>query len=140
MSEDEWRAFLISPVRPGILSTTRLDGTPHAAPIWFDLDDSSEIYFNTGEDTVKGRNLRRTGRASLCVQDDQAPFSFVTVSGPVSLSGDLEQVRRWATRIGGRYLGADRAEEMGARNGVPGELIVRLTPEKVVAYRDVADS
>ena len=88
---------------------------------------------------MKGRNLRRAGRASLCVQDDRPPFSFVTVEGPVTLIDDLDQVRAWAGRIGGRYMGADRADEYGDRNGVPGELLVRLTPEHVVAAADVAD-
>ena len=40
--------------------------------------------------------------------------------------------------VGGRYMGADRAQEFGARNGVPGELLVRLRAEMVVAMRDVA--
>ena len=45
---------------------------------------------------------------------------------------------RWATAIGGRYMGADRAEEFGARNGVPGEFLVRARITKVVAERDIA--
>lgn len=139
MSSDQAVAFLRSPVRPGILATVRADGRSHAAPIWFDVDDDGSLLFNTGEDTVKGRNLRRAGRAALCVQDDQPPFSFVTVEGPVTLIDDLDQVRLWAGRIGGRYMGADRTDEYGARNGVPGELLVRLTPEHVVALADVAD-
>ena len=139
MSPDEAQAFLRSPVRPGILATVRADGRSHAAPIWFDVDDDGSIVFNTGEDTVKGRNLRRSGRASLCVQDDQPPFSFVTVEGPVTLHDDLDLVRTWAARIGGRYMGADRAEEYGRRNGVPGELLVRLAPEHVVALANVAN-
>ena len=36
-------------------------------------------------------------------------------------------------------MGADRAEEYGERNGVPGELLVRLAPEKVVSAADLAD-
>lgn len=36
-------------------------------------------------------------------------------------------------------MGANRAEEYGARNGVPGELLVRLVPSHIVAARDVAD-
>jgi len=35
--------------------------------------------------------------------------------------------------------GADRAEEFGRRNGVPGELLVRLHPTKITAAFDVAD-
>ncbi len=74
----------------------------------------------------------------MSVDDDAAPFSFVTLEGTVSISADLGDVRRWAGVIGGRYMGADRADEYGERNGVPGELLVRLTPEKVVSAFDVA--
>jgi hypothetical protein len=34
-------------------------------------------------------------------------------------------------------MGADRAEEFGRRNGVPGELVVRLRPSKIVANFNV---
>ena len=54
------------------------------------------------------------------------------------MSEDLAEVRHWAARIGGRYMGADRAEEFGRRNGVPGELLVRVQPVHVVATIDVA--
>jgi hypothetical protein len=75
----------------------------------------------------------------MTVDDDRPPFSFVTVEGPVAISDDLVAVQGWAARIGGRYMGDDRAAEYGARNGVPGELLVRLTPEHVVSARDLAD-
>lgn len=127
MSDQEWRAFLVAEARPAVLATVRKDGTPHAAPIWFDVEDGA-LWFNTGAQTTKGRNLARTGLATICVQDDRPPFSFVMVEGRVELIDDLDVVRRWAARIGGRYMGADRAEEYGARNGVPGELLVKLTP------------
>ena len=139
MTGAEAQAFLRSPVRPGLLATVRADGRPHVAPVWFDVDDDGSIVFNTGADTVKGRNLVRDGRASLCVQDDQPPFSFVTVDGTVAIVDDLDEVGAWAARIGARYMGADRAEEYGERNGVPGELLVRLVPTHVVALADIAD-
>ena len=135
---DEWMAFLLADARPAILATTRSDGRPHAAPVWIDVDQGA-VWFNTGADTVKGRNLARTGVASICVQDDRPPFSFVVVEGTVELIDDLELVRAWATRLGGRYMGADRAEAYGARNGVPGELLVKLSPTKVISAIDVAD-
>jgi PPOX class probable F420-dependent enzyme len=139
MDEAEWRAFLRSPVRPAVLATTRKDGRPHAAPVWYDLDDDGRIVFTTGATTVKGRAIGRTGKVALCVQDDQPPFSFVAIEGDATWSDDLEQLRYWATRLGGRYMGADHAEEYGARNAVPGELLVRVTPTHVVAERDIAD-
>ena len=45
----------------------------------------------------------------------------------------------WATRIGGRYMGADWADEYGRRNAVERELLVRVTPQKVVAYKNISD-
>jgi hypothetical protein len=76
---------------------------------------------------------------SLCVDDDRPPFSFVVVEGVAEISEDLDEVRRWASRIGGRYMGADRAEEYGRRNGVAGELLVRVRPERIVSAADLAD-
>ena len=49
------------------------------------------------------------------------------------------EIVEWATRIGERYMGADRAKEFGERNGVAGELLVRLTPRRVIAQTGVAD-
>jgi PPOX class probable F420-dependent enzyme len=140
MSDAEVSAFLSSePPRPGVLATVRADGRPHAAPVWYDVDDDGSIVFNTGERTVKGRHLARSGRASLCVDDDRPPFSFVVVEGAVQISADLAEVRKWATRIGGRYMGPARAEEYGDRNGVAGELVVRLRPERVFSAQDLAE-
>jgi hypothetical protein len=36
-------------------------------------------------------------------------------------------------------MGADRADEYGERNGVPGELLVRLIPTRTISASDVAD-
>ena len=138
MTSAEMWAFLTAPVRPAVLSTVRADGGPHAAPVWYEPDGAS-IVFNTGSGTVKGRNMARDPRVTLCVQDDRAPFSFVVVEGTAQLSDDLDEVRSWAARIGGRYMGAHRAEEYAARNGVPGELLVRVTPTRLVGVRDVAE-
>jgi PPOX class probable F420-dependent enzyme len=140
MTEDEVRGFLTSlPPHTGKLATVREDGRPHLAPVWFDVDEDGSLFFNTGQSTVKGRNLTRDGRASMCVDDERPPFSFVVVEGRAEIIDDLTEVRRWATRIGGRYMGPARAEEYGARNGVSGELLVRLRPERVHSGLDLAD-
>ncbi|MFD4787163.1 PPOX class F420-dependent oxidoreductase [Streptomyces sp. NPDC058459] len=138
MTDEEWRAFVSHGTRTGKLATVRADGSPHIAPIWF-LLDGDELVFNTGGETVKGRNLARDHRVALCVDDDRPPFSFVILNGQARVSEDLDDMRRWATRIAARYMGEDHAEEFGARNGVPGELLVRVHIDHVVAVRDLAD-
>jgi PPOX class probable F420-dependent enzyme len=140
MTDDEVRAFLTAlPARTAKLATVRPDGRPHLAPVWYDLDDDGSLVFNTGQSTVKGRNMLHEPRVSLCVDDDRPPFSFVVVEGVAELSDDVGEVRRWASRLGGRYMGAERAEEYGARNGVAGELLVRVRPERTVSAFDLAD-
>jgi PPOX class probable F420-dependent enzyme len=138
MSAAEIREFLEHGTRTAKLATTRRDGRPHVAPVWFVLD-GDDIIFNTGAETVKGKSLAREQRAALCVDDDRPPFSFVIVEGTVALSEDPDELVHWATRIGGRYMGEDRAEAFGRRNGVPGELLVRLTPTRVFGESGVAD-
>jgi PPOX class probable F420-dependent enzyme len=140
MSEEAVRTFLTAlPARTAKLATVRPDGRPHIAPVWYDLDDDGSLVFNTGESTVKGRNMRQEPRVSLCVDDDRPPFSFVVVEGVAEISDDVVQVRRWAARLGGRYMGVERAEEYGSRNGVVGELLVRVRPEHIVSAVDLAD-
>jgi PPOX class probable F420-dependent enzyme len=138
MTDGEWREFILAGTRTGKLATTRRDGRPHVVPIWF-LLDGDELVFNTGAETVKGRSLRRTGWASICVDDEDPPYSFVTISGPVTTSTDVEAMLPITIEIAARYVGADRAEEFGRRTAVPGELLVRLRAEHVLALRDLAD-
>jgi PPOX class probable F420-dependent enzyme len=138
LSDDRIRDFLSTGTRTGKIAWVAANGAPHVAPIWFVLD-GDDLVFNTGSGTGKGRALAREGRASLVVDDQMPPYSFVKVDGTISLSDDGDEVRRFAALIGGRYMGADRAEEYGERNGVPGELVVRLHPTKVTAGSDIAD-
>jgi PPOX class probable F420-dependent enzyme len=136
MDDAEWRAFVSEGTRTGKLATTRRDGRPHVVPIWFVLD-GDDFVFTTNESTVKGKSLQRDGRAALCVDDEKPPFAFVSVEGTAHTSADLEALLVWTTKIGARYMGADRAEEFGRRNAVDGELLVRLTPDRVVAIDDM---
>jgi PPOX class probable F420-dependent enzyme len=138
MSPEEWRAFLSDGTRTAKVATTRKDGRPHIMPVWFVLD-GDQIVFTTAVDSVKGQNIRRDPRVAVCVDLEQPPYAFVVVEGGADVSEDLGEVRRFATLIGSRYMGADRAEEFGARNGVPGEMLVRVRPEKVLAVDALAD-
>jgi PPOX class probable F420-dependent enzyme len=138
LSDDRVREFLSTGTRTGKIAWVAANGAPHVAPIWF-VVDGDDLVFNTGSSTGKGRALAREGRASLVVDDQMPPYSFVKVDGTISLSDDGDEVRRFAALIGGRYMGADRAEEYGQRNGVPGELLVRLHPTKITAAFDIAD-
>jgi PPOX class probable F420-dependent enzyme len=136
MNETEWRAFLSEGTRTAKIATTRADGRPHVAPVWF-LLDGEDVVFNTGKDTAKGKSLIRDGRVALCVDDERPPYAFALVEGVATVSEDLPEVRAWATRIAARYVGEELAQTYGERNGVPGELLVRVRIGKVIAVGDL---
>ena len=100
--------------------------------------DGDDVLFTTHEDSAKGKAFAEGTRLSMVVDDQAPPYSYVKVDGTVSLSEDLDELVAVATRIGGRYMGEDRAEEFGRRNGVPGELVVRIRPTKLTALADIS--
>ena len=135
MTGEELRAFLLEGTRTAKVATTMKDGQPHVMPVWFVLD-GDKIVFTTGRGSVKGRNLRRDPRLAIVVEDDTPPFAFVHIRGQAHISDDLDAMLRFASAIGARYMGSDRAAEFGRRNAVPGELLVSVTPERVITLVD----
>ena len=138
MPPEEYRAFLLERPRTAKLATVRADGRPHVAPIWFDLDGDT-LVFTTWHTTVKAANLRRDPRICLCIDDETPPYAFVIIEGTAAISEDPAELRHWATNIARRYMGSDQAEAFGRRNGVPGELLVRVTLNHVVAKTKISD-
>jgi PPOX class probable F420-dependent enzyme len=106
--------------------------------VWF-VVDNGQLVFNTDRNSSKGRALARDSRVVICVDDPHPPYSFVQVQGVATVGEDLDDVRNIATRTGARYMGAERADEFGRRNAVPGELVVRVHPTKVIAGFDISD-
>jgi PPOX class probable F420-dependent enzyme len=136
----EGRAFLAEGTRTGKLGFVAADGRPLVTPVWFVVegpDEAPELVFTTGKDTAKGCAIARDPRLVLLVDLEAPPYAFVQVQGLATVSEDPDELLRVATAVGGRYMGADRAEEFGRHNAVPGELVVRLRPVKVLAELDV---
>ncbi len=138
MSTKEWHEFVTRGARTGKFSTVGPVGTPHITPVWY-VFDGEAFAFTTNGQAAKTRNLRRDPRAALCVDDDAPPFAYVEARAEVTLSDDLDELVDVATRAGARYAGPDQAEELGKRNGVPGEVVVRLHPTKVIAYAGITE-
>ncbi|MEI8166385.1 MAG: PPOX class F420-dependent oxidoreductase [Chloroflexales bacterium] len=138
MTDEEYHAFLHAGPRTAKLATVRPDGRPHVAPVWFALDGDA-ILFTTWHTTVKAANLRHAARVCLCLDDERPPYAFVIIEGTAQISDDMAQLQHWARHIAERYMGAERADAYGQRNGVPGELLVRVTPTHIVAQTGIAD-
>jgi PPOX class probable F420-dependent enzyme len=135
LSDPAVREFLTQGTRTAKVAFVASDGRPVVTPVWFVLE-GDELVFNTGKNTAKGKALARDPRIAIVIDLEQGPYPSIQIQGTVTLSEDSDELLRTATEIGGRYMGADRAEEFGKRNGVPGELVVRVRPTKVIAHFD----
>ena len=139
MTSEEIRSFLMDTARTGKLATVREDGRPHVAPIWFTMD-GDDLLFNTWHESVKAKNIAHENRVSLCVDEETPPFSFVIVEGVAQIDEVTSDERiKWVGEIAGRYMGKDRTEEFVKRNGVDGELLVRIKTTKFIAQKNLSD-
>jgi PPOX class probable F420-dependent enzyme len=137
MTRQEAIDFLSVGSRTGRLATASPTGEPHVAPVWF-LVDGEDLVFTTGEETIKGRNLRANARAAMTVDVPEYPYHFVVVRGSVSLESRPPDMLAWTTRLAERYVPARRAREYGERNAVDGEMLCRLRMERISGARDIA--
>jgi PPOX class probable F420-dependent enzyme len=135
-TDPEVNNFLTAGTRTGKFAYTNSEGRALVAPIWYIVEDG-DLIFNTNTATVKGKFLARERRVTICVDLEEPPYAFVQVQGTAELSNDPEELLRTATAIAARYVGPDRAESFGERNAVPGELVVRVRPTKVLATFNV---
>ncbi len=132
----EIRDFLSHGTRTGKVGYLAADGRPLVAPVWF-VVHGDELWFNTARSTAKGKAIARDPRLVLCVDLETPPYAFAQVQGVATVSEDLDELVASATAIAARYMGADRAEAFGKRNGVPGELLVKLRPTKIISHMEI---
>src|SRR6266496_3776655 len=103
MTTDARRAFLTGGTRTAVLATTRAEGRPHAAPVWYGVD-GDHILVNISEETVKGKALRRDPRVTVVVDDDAPPYAFVMVEGEAELVDEPGALRAGSEVIARHYL------------------------------------
>jgi PPOX class probable F420-dependent enzyme len=138
LSDSEVKAFLLEGTRTAKLSVVRKDGSPFVTPVWFLLDDDGSVVFETERRSLKGHALARDPRVSLCVEDDRPPFGFVRLDGVAEISEGNPELLAWTTRIAARYMGPERAEEIGNLNAGEGHALIRVQVRRVVAQVELA--
>lgn len=118
-------AKLFSDANYAQLAVTRPDGTPQVSPVWVHTDGET-VQFNTAEGRAKHRYLVRDGRATVHVSNNQNPYEWVSVTGPVEMTADGADDD--IDSLAKKYLGVEaypnrRPEEV--------RLKVTVTPERV---------
>ncbi|MGH9974655.1 MAG: PPOX class F420-dependent oxidoreductase [Nitrososphaeraceae archaeon] len=154
MSKDELISFLSQGTFTAKLATVKENGSPHVVPLWFVLDDEGNIIFGTETSSVKGKNIQRDPRVSICVDHHEYPYSFVTIFGEVECfkryrnDPNKEDTKRidesndflyWMRKISARYVGSEKADRYANRNTTEGAVLYRLKSQHVVSEKVIAD-
>ncbi len=126
MNHREREEFLAG-LHVAVMSVAAQDGRgPLAVPVWYTYSPGGTVNVSTGRGTRKAAAVLAAGRFSLCAQDEQPPYKYVTVEGPVVIEEATQAERLELAR---RYLGPEGGDAYIA--SVPGgnQIMLRLTPE-----------
>ncbi|MEM9711405.1 MAG: TIGR03618 family F420-dependent PPOX class oxidoreductase [Actinomycetota bacterium] len=129
MTEGERQEFLAG-VHVGVLAIERADGPPLAVPVWYGYRPGGVVEVLTSGRSLKGRLVAAAGRASLCAQQEELPYRFVTVEGPVEVEELGEEARIQVEEMAIRYLGEELGRSYAAGGVADDEVVLRLTPER----------
>jgi PPOX class probable F420-dependent enzyme len=117
---------LFSKVAFAHLATLMPDGSPQVTPVWCDFDGAF-IRVNSAKGRVKDKNMRRSKKVALSLQDPENPYRYLAIQGQVvEITEDGADAHIDA--LAKKYLGKDRYP-----NRAPGEVrvIYRIRPDKV---------
>ncbi len=132
MTKAEREAFLAG-VHVGVISIAEPGRGPLTAPIWYGYEPGGELWIVTERDSRKGRLLAQAARFSLCAQNEQPPYKYVSVEGPITaiVASEVERdgrplARRYLGReLGDRYIAS--TDDAGSRAA---NIRVTLRPER----------
>ncbi|OKH94740.1 PPOX class F420-dependent oxidoreductase [Streptomyces uncialis] len=113
------------------VATLRPDGSPHQSVVWIGREDD-ELFFVTGVDKLKVRNLRHDPRLGVMVNPPDEPYGYASISGTARLEGPGSGERM--DRLAVKYTGVTWAEHNAESHAALPELVtVLITPEKIAA-------
>lgn len=123
---DDRDAFLQQP-RTAVFATAGRDGRIHAIPVWFSWD-GRVFRVITERGSVKHRNAVRSGRATLCVDQREGPYQYLTAEGTMTVQDPVTYEERLALHT--LYRGAEAAKQVVDRGGHEKMVTLILTPER----------
>ena len=125
------RDDFLSEVRVGVLAIERDDKGPLCAPVWYRYSPQVGFEIAMAYASAKSILLRRHGAATICIQDEQLPYRYVTAEGEASVELLTPEGRDDLLRdIAIRYLGEDLGNQYA--DAFPGheEAKVTITPRR----------
>jgi PPOX class probable F420-dependent enzyme len=129
MTETERQDFLAG-LHVGVFGVERPDGPPLVVPVWYSYEPGGDVEVLTSATSLKGQLSAAAGRASLCAQQEELPYKYVTVEGPVEIEQLGDDARFAVEPMAIRYLGEEMGRGYAASSVADDEIRIRLRPER----------
>lgn len=130
MNEQQRQEFLAG-LHIGILGLERADGPPLVVPVWYAYQPGGEVEVLTSASSLKGRLASAAGRGSLCAQQEELPYKYVTVEGTIEIDKFAPGLIRAAVEpMAIRYLGDELGRDYASGETASDEIRIRLRPER----------
>ncbi len=108
MTNEERAEFLTATPRVGVLSIEAAGRGPVSSPLWFVVEPDGSLAFSVAPESRKAELMTKAGRATMCVQSEVVPYSYVVVEGTVENRGEADDEFRRDMAF--RYLGPELGE------------------------------
>lgn len=130
LSEEEVEEFLHGGNRPAHVATVGDKSSPSIYPVWYYYEDG-RLYFFTGKDTKKAREIERTRKVYFCIDSEEPPYRGVKGMSRASAVDDPAKSRSIGEKIVVKYMGSLKAR--GANSIIEGiksgsEFVLELVP------------
>ncbi|MFF3753451.1 PPOX class F420-dependent oxidoreductase [Streptomyces sp. NPDC002018] len=113
------------------VATLQPDGSPHQSVVWVGRD-GEDLFFVTGVDKLKVRNLRRDPRVSVSLNPPDDPYEYAVISGTARFAsaGSFERINGLALKYTDKSYAEHNPESYAS---LPELVTVHVTAEKIAA-------
>jgi nitroimidazol reductase NimA-like FMN-containing flavoprotein (pyridoxamine 5'-phosphate oxidase superfamily) len=123
------RETFLADLHVAVLGICGPDRGPLLMPIWYSYHPGAKIKFVTNKDSKKIKLLAPGVRITICVQNEDPPYQYVSVEGTIT-SIDVADHDLDFRPIAHRYLGVERGDRYVENTVGDEELLIQMSPEK----------
>ena len=125
--EEATRQEFLAGLHVGVMGIADGERGPLTVPVWYGYEPGGLVTVLTGPDSRKAKLVEAAGRFSLCAQQEELPYKYVMVEGPVveTRDGTYDDTLEMAVRYLGEELGKGYADNSGG-----GSIMISMRPER----------
>jgi hypothetical protein len=129
MTESERQEFLAG-LHVGVLGLERADGPPLVLPVWYSYEPGGDVEVLTSASSLKGRLAVDAGRGSLCAQQEELPYKYVSIEGAIEIDQLGDDAKSAVLPMATRYLGEEMGRAYASGAIAADEIRIRIRPDR----------